>query len=97
MAPEHVRHDRLNAGAPFLKLHEIDTLDAVISSVVPGSARIKNGRGIALDRISERTDVEPIWRAIQAGHIRAVSIGYQVHRFEVSKPEAARKLWRAVD
>ena len=27
----------------------------------------------------------------------AVSIGYQVHRFEVSKPEAARELWRAVD
>jgi hypothetical protein len=95
--PTHVRLDRLNAGAPFLKVHEVDTLDAVIGSVVPGSARIENGRGIALVRISERADVEPIWRDIQAGHIRAVSIGYQVHRFEVSKPEAARELWRAVD
>ncbi|MFN7882800.1 MAG: peptidase U37, partial [bacterium] len=95
--PAHVRLDRLNAGAPFLKVHELDTLDAVIGSVVPGSARIENGRGIALVRISERADVEPIWRDIQAGHIRAVSIGYQVHRFEVSKPEAARELWRAVD
>ncbi|PKQ11428.1 MAG: peptidase U37 [Alphaproteobacteria bacterium HGW-Alphaproteobacteria-1] len=95
--PAHVRLDRLNAGAPFLKVHEIDTLDAVIGSVVPGSARVENGRGIAQVRISERADVEPIWRDIQAGHIRAVSIGYQVHRFEVSKPEAARELWRAVD
>ena len=95
--PAHVRLERLNAGAPFLKVHEIDTLDAVIGSVVPGSARIENGRGIAQVRISERADVEPIWRDIQAGHIRAVSIGYQVHRFEVSKPEAARELWRAVD
>ena len=95
--PTHVRLDRLNAGAPFLKVHEVDTLDAVIGSVVPGSARIENGRGIAQVRISERADVEPIWRDIQAGHIRAVSIGYQVHRFEVSKPEAARELWRAVD
>ncbi|MBP0440159.1 prohead protease/major capsid protein fusion protein [Tianweitania sediminis] len=95
--PAHVRLDRLNAGAPFLKVHDLDTLDAVIGSVVPGSARIENGRGIALVRISERADVEPIWRDIQAGHIRAVSIGYQVHRFEVSKPEAARELWRAVD
>jgi len=85
--PAHVRLDRLNAGAPFLKVHEIDTLDAVIGSVVPGSARIENGRGIALVRISERADVEPIWRDIQAGHIRAVSIGYQVHRFEVLRPE----------
>ncbi|WP_299627661.1 prohead protease/major capsid protein fusion protein [uncultured Tateyamaria sp.] len=95
--PTHVRLDRLNAGAPFLKVHEVDTLDAVIGSVVPGSARIENGRGVAQVRISERADVEPIWRDIQAGHIRAVSIGYQVHRFEVSKPEAARELWRAVD
>ncbi len=95
--PDHVRLERLNAGAPFLKVHEVDTLDAVIGSVVPGSARIENGRGIAQVRISERADVEPIWRDIQAGHIRAVSIGYQVHRFEVSKPKAARELWRAVD
>ncbi|GHE01020.1 hypothetical protein GCM10008024_14990 [Allgaiera indica] len=95
--PAHVRLERLNAGAPFLKVHEIDTLDAVIGSVVPGSARIENGRGVAQVRISERADVEPIWRDIQAGHIRAVSIGYQVHRFEVSKPEAGRELWRAVD
>ena len=65
--PDHVRLDRLNAGAPFLKVHEVDTLDAVIGSVVPGSARIENGRGIAQVRISERADVEPIWRDIQAG------------------------------
>ena len=95
--PAHVRLDRLNAGAPFLKVHEIDTLDAVIGSVVPGSARIENGRGIALVRISERADVEPIWSDIQAGHIRAVSIGYQVHRFDISKPDGGRELWRAVD
>ncbi len=95
--PTHVRLERLNAGAPFLKVHEIDTLDAVIGSVVPGSARIENGRGIAQVRISERADVEPIWRDIQAGHIRAVSIGYQVHRFDISKPDGGRELWRAVD
>ncbi|WP_135451141.1 prohead protease/major capsid protein fusion protein [Tabrizicola caldifontis] len=95
--PAHVRLDRLNAGAPFLKVHEVDTLDAVIGSVVPGSARIENGRGIAVVRISERADVEPIWRDIQAGHIRAVSIGYQVHRFDISKPDGGRELWRAVD
>jgi len=95
--PAHVRLDRLNAGAPVLKVHELDTLDAVIGSVVPGSARIENGRGIAQIRISERADVEPIWRDILAGHIRAVSIGYQVHRFDISKPDGGRELWRAVD
>ena len=101
MAPEHVRLERLNAGAPFLKVHAAHDLDAVIGSVVPGSARIENGQGIARIRISERDAVGDIWRDIEAGHIRAVSIGYQVHRFEVSKPAkdsgGARELWRAVD
>ncbi len=78
-------------------MHELTELDSVIGSVVPGSARIENGRGIATIRFSERETVEPVWRDIQAGHIRAVSIGYQVHRYEVSKPEAGRELWRAVD
>ena len=80
--PAHVRLERLNAGAPFLKVHELGALDAVIGSVVSGSARLENGRGIALVRISEHDDVEQIWR-----DIRAVSIGYQIHRFEVSTPK----------
>lgn len=95
--PAHVRLERLNAGAPFLKVHETDSLDAIIGSVVPGSARIEQGRGLALIRFSERAEVEPIWRDIEAGHIRAVSIGYQVHRYQVSRPENGRELWRAID
>jgi len=97
MAPDHVRLERLNNGAPFLKVHDAGDLDAVIGSVVPGSARIENGHGIARIRISERDAVGDIWSDIEAGHIRAISIGYQVHRYEVSKPEAGRELWRAVD
>lgn len=95
--PKHVRLERLNNGAPFLKVHETGELNAVIGSVVPDSARIENGLGIATIRLSEREDVEPIWRDIVAGHIRAVSIGYQVHRYEVNKPEGTREVWRAVD
>jgi hypothetical protein len=97
MDPGSVRLDRLNAGGPLLKVHDTRTLDAVIGSVVPGTARIDQGRGIARVRFSQRTDVEPIWADIRAGHLRAVSIGYQVHRFEVSRPANAPELWRAVD
>ena len=95
--PEHVRLERLNGGAPFLKVHETGELNAVIGSVVPDSVRLEQGRGVATSRFSERDDVVPIWRDILAGHIRAVSIGYQVHRYEVSKPEGSREVWRAVD
>lgn len=46
---------------------------------------------------SDRAEVEPLWKDVEAGHIRAVSIGYQVHRFEVTKQAGAPELWRAVD
>jgi len=97
LEPAHVRLERLNGGAPLLKVHDMGTLDAVIGSVVPGTARIENGRGIARVRFSDRAEVEPILADIRAGHLRAVSIGYQVHRFEVSRPAAGPELWRAVD
>lgn len=97
MDPRAVRLDRLNAGAPLLKVHDASMLDSVIGSVVPGSARIENGRGIARVRFSDRAEVEPLWKDVEAGHIRAVSIGYQVHRFEVTRQAGAPELWRAVD
>jgi hypothetical protein len=97
MDPQSVRLDRLNGGAPLLKVHDASALDSVIGSVVPGSARIENGRGLARVRFSEREDAETVWRDVEAGHIRAVSIGYQVHRFEVTRQAGAPELWRAVD
>jgi len=99
--PAHVRLDRLNAGAPFLRVHETWDLDGVIGSVAPGSARVEQGRGLATIRLSEREDVDAVWNDIRAGHLRAVSVGYQVHRYEVTKPHkdsgGGRELWRAVD
>jgi ribosomal protein S25 len=97
MDPRAVRLERLNGGAPLLKVHDASALDSVIGSVEPGSARIENGRGIARVRFSDRAEVEPLWKDVEAGHIRAVSIGYQVHRFEVTKQAGAPELWRAVD
>jgi hypothetical protein len=97
MDPGHVRLDRLNGGAPLLKVHDRFALESVIGSVVPGTARVENGRGIARVRFSDREDVAPIWTDIRDGHIRAVSIGYQVQRYEISKPANSPELWRAVD
>jgi hypothetical protein len=97
MDPGHVRLERLNGGAPLLKVHDRFALESVIGSVVPGTARIENGRGVARVRFSDREDVAPIWTDIRDGHIRAVSIGYQVSRYEISRPANAPELWRAVD
>lgn len=97
MDPSEVHLDRLNAGAPLLKVHDRFALEAVIGSVVPGTARIENGRGLARVRFSEREDVTPIWNDIRSGHLRAVSIGYQVQRYEITRPSNGPELWRAVD
>ena len=75
MDPASVRLERLNAGGPVLKVHDTSSLESVIGSVIPGSARVENGRGIARVRFSDREDVAPIWSDISSGHIRAVSIG----------------------
>src|SRR4051794_26605329 len=42
-----VRLDRLNGGAPLLDSHEDYTLASVLGSVVPGTARVENGEGLA--------------------------------------------------
>ena len=97
MDPASVRLERLNAGGPVLKVHDTSSLESVIGSVIPGSARVENGRGIARVRFSDREDVAPIWSDISSGHIRAVSIGYQVHRYDVTRSPNGPEVWRAVD
>jgi hypothetical protein len=92
-----VRLDRLNSGAPFLNSHDAWSLDSVLGVVVDGSARIANGQGTATIRFSERADVEPIFRDIAGGIIRNVSVGYRVHRYDITKRDGAPELWRAVD
>ncbi|PIL20744.1 hypothetical protein P775_07925 [Puniceibacterium antarcticum] len=92
-----VRLDRLNGGAPFLNSHDAWSLDSVLGVVVDGSARIANGQGTATIRFSERADVEPIFRDIAGGIIRNVSVGYRVHRYDITKRDGAPELWRAVD
>jgi hypothetical protein len=92
-----VRLDRLNGGAPFLNSHDAWSLESVLGVVVDGSARIANGQGTATIRFSERADVEPIFRDIAGGILRNVSVGYRVHRYEITKRDGAPELWRAVD
>lgn len=97
-----MRLDRLNGGAPFLNSHSSYDLRSILGVVEDGSIRIEGGKGYARIRLSEREDVEPIWRDIKGGIIRNVSVGYRVHRFErVAKADRTdggqRALYRAVD
>lgn len=88
----------LNRGAPFLDSHNAYSLRAVIGSVLPGSARIEDGEAVATIRMSSRPDAAGVWDDITAGHIRAVSVGYLVEKYEVRESKkGSPEVWRAVD
>lgn len=95
----HVDLSRLNSGAPLLNTHGAHDLGQVLGVVE--RAWVETGedgaQGRARVRFSARADVEPIWRDVEAGIIRNVSVGYSVRRFEVTEQEGQVPIWRAVD
>lgn len=76
MAETSVDLRRLKAGASVLDSHERYSLRSVIGVVE--NARIENGKGIATLRLSNRSEVDPIWQDVQSGILRNVSVGYSV-------------------
>ncbi len=90
----HVDLTRLNNGAPLLNSHGQYSLSDVIGVVE--RAWIDGGEGRAVVRFSSRDEVEPIWRDVQAGVIRNVSVGYAVRKFEVDR-KGDFPIYRAVD
>ena len=97
MSPNAVRMDALRSGrAPVLDTHRRGGARDVLGRVV--AARLERGRGYATLQFSTAADVEPVWQRIADGTLRAVSVGYRVHRYE-PRPDAAtgETVHRAVD
>lgn len=98
VTPGAVRLGRLNAGAPFLDTHSAGDLSRVIGSVVPGSARIEGGKGLATIVLSSREDAKGVVQDIRDGVIRNVSVGYRYHAVEKTDgQEGDPALWRVTD
>lgn len=75
---------RLNNGAPCLDTHYSYSIDEIIGSVVPGSARVENGQGVCRVKfppagIDKRSDAA--WGKIAAGVLRNISVGYRIIEF----------------
>lgn len=90
-----VRLGRLNDGAPLL-LDHIARAEALIGSVVPGSARIVGGNGIATVRLTEAADMADHVAKVIEGHLRNVSVGYAVHKYQ-RREGGDRAELRAID
>ncbi|MCK8787260.1 terminase [Roseomonas sp. NAR14] len=97
MRPEAVRMAGLRSGrAPVLNTHRRGDARDVLGRVV--AARLEGGRGYATLQFSTAADVEPVWQRVVDGTLRAVSVGYRVHRYEpVPDPVAGGTVHRAVD
>lgn len=92
-----VRLERLNAGAAVLDTHNSSRLSAVVGSIVPGSARIEGGQGIARVSLARTEDVKDTVAKILAGHIRNISVGYIVHQYTRVEKDGERATMRADD
>ncbi len=92
-----VRLQRLNSGAPVLDAHQRGSIAAQIGVVVPGSARMQGGRGLALVRLSDRPEIASVTADIAAGIIRNLSVGYTVHAYDITRQAGQRPVYRAVD
>lgn len=94
-----IRLGRLNAGAPLLDSHNDYSLRSVLGSVVPGSAKVEGGVGVARVKLSRADADAAIVEKIRDGVIRNISVGYAIHK--VVKTEAngdgADDEWRVVD
>lgn len=98
VSPNAVRLDRLNAGAPFLNTHDAWELSAVIGAVVPGSARIAKGQGLATIKLSRAAEHASIVQNIRDDIIRNISTGYRYHVIEkTEREEGTVPLWRVTD
>jgi hypothetical protein len=98
LAPGAVRLDRMNLGAPFLDTHSSYGLDNVIGSVVPGSAKIEDNRGIATILLSKAAGVADTVQKIREGVIRNISVGYWQHKVVKSEADDSKVArWDVVD
>ena len=79
-----VRLERMNAGAPFLDSHSSWSLTDVLGVVVEGSTRVANGQGTASIQLTSAPDDADIVHRILEKTVRLVSVGYRVHKYEIT-------------
>jgi hypothetical protein len=96
VTPEAVDLGRLNSGAPLLNSHQSYSLESVIGTVVPGSARIEDGKGFARVKLSNSPEDASIAGKIRDGIIRNISVGYAIREIvKTVSDDGSDQEWRA--
>jgi phage head maturation protease len=97
VSPNAVRLGRMNSGAPLLDTHAGYSVRSMLGAVVPGTARIEAGKGVARVRLSTAPSDADVVQKIRDGIIRNISAGYVRHQIEKVEKDGATPLWRVVD
>lgn len=94
-----VRMGRLKSGAaPVMDNHGFTERAGVRATIgVVEKARLEDGKGIATLRFSDNEDVNPIFRDIENGILRNISVGYNTFRTEKVGDDNGTPIFRAVD
>lgn len=93
ISKKSIRMERLNSGAPLLKNHRFEDQIGVVES-----ARISNGELVGTVRFSKNNpQAEEVFRDVQDGIIRNVSVGYRIHKFEEVGEKDGLRHFRATD
>lgn len=95
LEPDAVRLNRLNNGAPLLIDHNQYSINGVIGVIE--SAKVDGERGTARVRFSTRPEVDPIFKDVQEGILRNLSVGYRVYQYERQTQENGIDKLRAID
>lgn len=69
---------RLNNGAPLLFNHDTDAVVGVVES-----AQIKDGRGIATVRFGNSAKAQEVFRDVEDGILKNVSVGYRINEMKL--------------
>lgn len=92
-APQSVRLDRLNGGAAVLVNHDASDHVGVVES-----ARIDDDkRGRAVIRFSRSQRGDEIFQDVKDGIRTLVSVGYRIHKYEVTEQKGQADLVRVLD
>ena len=90
-SPASVDLARIRNGGPVLKDHDPCEQVGVVESASIGADRV----GRAVVRFGKGEDADEVFQDIVDGIRRHVSVGYRIHKVEVSDPESANPTYRA--
>lgn len=97
MDPAHVRLDRMNAGAPLLEDHAQWDSKSVVGRFIKGSVRVMAGELVGDARLSKAARHADTTGDIVDGILADTSVGYHVHKWEVSRDANGGEVRTAVD